>query len=184
MENKKIKKLVIVFIVFFAIQLQSQQKENYSAIRLIIENNKSEILMRKTKYGWMTPAINHKTRQTQKEVLDSLSSSYGIKITDLKLTGVFTYKYSFVNVVSTRLFYGAKFKSGAIKSSGLNEEVFWLTKKDALAKLGETVKSLKLMTNQVLTFPNTLWGGAFLLHRDKQNNLISRQLEGFYSLRN
>ena len=72
---------------------------------------------------------------------------------------------------------------GILQSLSSDEEVFWVPKNEALEKLGETVNSLKLMTNQVLSFPNTLWGGSFLLHRDKQKNLSAKQIEKFYSLR-
>ena len=175
--------IIILFFVFVSVQLQAQQKENYTVIRLVIVSDDNELLLRKTKYGWMTPAINYKTKQTQTEVIDSLSSGYGIQITDIKLAGVFTYRYVFADVVSTRLFYVAKHKNGILRSSSLDEEVFWVPKNIALEKLGETVDSLKLMISQVLNFPNTLWGGAFLLLRDQEKNLRSKQIEGFYSLR-
>ncbi len=54
------------------------------------------------------------------------------------------------------------YDSGIIKSPK-DEEVFWLPKEEAIKRLDSTVSSLSLMTNQIINYPDTLWGGSFIL---------------------
>jgi hypothetical protein len=58
----------------------------------------------------------------------------------------------------------------------------WMTKNEALSKLATTVPSLAQMTNQVISYPETLWGGSFELNRI-DGVLSSTVTEGFYPLR-
>ena len=130
---------------------QDNPQSNQTIIRLTIIKDNDKILMRKTKFGWMTPAIYYKERQTISEVLDSISGVYG------------------------------NYKSGQLKPKVGEEEIYWMPIKEALNKLESTVPSLMQMTKQILDYPNTLWGGSFILFREK-NKINSRMEEEFYPL--
>jgi len=155
---------------------------NSPVVRLIIINDKNEILMRKTKFGWMTPAYRFYSKQNIHQVLDSMAANYGITIKNPKLAGLFTYKYTFKEKADTRQLYVAKYKSGTIRFPK-DEEVLWLPKEEAIKKLDSTVSSLSLITNQILKYPNTLWGGSFILSK-VDGKLQSKVEENFYSLGN
>ncbi|UGU15888.1 hypothetical protein LS482_19685 [Sinomicrobium kalidii] len=154
---------------------------NQTVIRLTIIKDTDKILMRKTPYGWMTPSVYYKERQTIREVLDSISESYGITISEPFLKGLFTYKYEFKPTADMRQLYTAHYESGTLKSPSENEEVFWMPVEEALEKLENTVPSLKQMTRQTIEFPEILWGGSFILFREN-NKLNSRIEEDFYTL--
>ncbi|MEE9378708.1 MAG: hypothetical protein V3V33_11820 [Candidatus Lokiarchaeia archaeon] len=178
----------VALILFFLLtsiigfsQNQSVSPTNQTIIRLtIIKDNK--ILMRETGYGWMTPAIYFKGKQNVHEILDSLSGVYGIKISPPKLNGLFTYKYEFKPTADFRQLYTAKYESGDLKLIVGKEKICWMPIEEALLKLGSTVKSLEGMTKQVLEYPETIWGGSFVIDKDANWKLTSRVEENFYPL--
>jgi len=136
--------------------------------------------MRKTEYGWMTPAQRFYSKQNIHEFLTDLAGKYGVKTSSPKLAGLLTYKYTFKSNGDTRLFFVARYKEGKIVSPK-GEEVVWLPKKEAIEKLRSTVESLGTTTNQVLSYPKTIWGGSFLL--DVINGKLKSQVdEDFYPI--
>lgn len=182
------KKTISIFLlcltgIFSYGQAQETQPTNQTIIRLTVVKDNDKILMRNTKYGWMTPAVYFKEKQNIREVLDSMSGLYGIKISDPNLKGLFTYKYEFKTTADMRQLYVANYKSGSLKPSAEGEEVYWIPINEALDKLESTVPSLKQITKQIIEYPNTLWGGSFILYREHEK-MKSRIEEDFYPLMN
>ncbi len=103
--------------------------------------------MRKTKFGWMTPAHRFYSKQNVHQVLDSMATNYGITIKKTKLGGLFTYKHTFKEKADTRQLLVAKYKSGTIKSPHKDEDVLWLSKEETIKNLDAMVPSLGLMTD-------------------------------------
>lgn len=179
------KVIFLLLLIFISLNdnliAQEHPQPNQTIIRLTIIKDNDKILMRKTKFGWMTPAVYYKERQTISEVLDSISGVYGITISNPNLKGLFTYKYDFKSTSDMRQLYVANYKSGQLKPEVGEEEIYWVPIKEALNKLKSTVPSLMQMTKQILDYPNTLWGGSFILFREK-NKINSRMEEEFYPL--
>ena len=163
-------------------QNENVKPTNQTIIRLTIIKDSSKILMRETEYGWMTPAVYYKEKQNIHEITDSLSNVYGIKISNLNLNGLFTYKYKFKPTADIRQLYTAKYDSGDLKETVGKEKIYWMPIEEALTKLGTTVQSLEAMTRQVIEFPETLWGGSFVIDKDANWKLTSEIEEKFYSL--
>lgn len=188
---------IVLLVMLFATNAYSQQAQktkpktarvpqvvapaNSPVIRLTIVNDRNEILIRKTTYGWMTPAVRFNKKQNIQETLTTLAATYGIRLKKFALAGLFTYKYSFKPLADTRQFYVASYQSGSIISPK-GETVQWMSKKEALDKLSTTVLSLGAMTRQVLNYPETLWGGAFRLSK-KDGKLQAVAEADFYPLR-
>lgn len=178
--------LALTLIIWFLsiinyVHAQEAPPSNQTIIRLTVVNDNDEILMRKTQYGWMTPAVYFTERQNIHEVLDSLAGAYGIKISAPDLRGLFTYKYEFKSTADMRQFYVANYESGTLKPSTKEEEVYWMPIKEALNKLETTVPSLKQITEQTIDHPNILWGASFILYREN-GNMSSKIEEDFYPL--
>ena len=93
--------LFLTILISNSLFCQSTEKvdSNTTAIRLIILNDKGEVLLKNSTVGWLTIDTYFKERQTIKEVIDSLSNRYGVSITKPNLKGVFTYKYDFKNII-------------------------------------------------------------------------------------
>lgn len=179
------KKVVILFaLVLMSNFLLGQSKDNSdpnsTVIRLVILNDNDDILIKNSTIGWLTISTTFKQRQTINEVVDSLSNRYGITITKPNLKGVFTYKYSFKSSTYITQLYVAKSTTNDLPKNK-NVEFHWASKDGAIKKLKETIPSLGQMVNQVLDYPDVIWGGSFLLNREN-NEVSSLQTEDFYPI--
>jgi hypothetical protein len=156
--------------------------DNYTIQRLIVYNDKKEILMEKNWSGWQTPALRSNQNQSLKEGIDSMAKTIGISIDPIKLSGIFTYKYEGLpdhKEVSYRTHYSAKYKSGELIQTK-DKEYKWIPIKEAIDKIG--MEALKSETNQIVTNPKTIWGGSFLLtYKDGKLQTLNL-VEPFYPL--
>jgi hypothetical protein len=161
-----------------------KKADNYTIQRLIVFNTQNEILLEKGRNGWMTPSLRSNENQTLREGLDSLAKAIGISVKILKLSGLYTYKFKDLpdhKEVSYRTHYTAEYISGElIQPTQPDKEYKWIKVNDAIESISNT--ALKAETNQIIKFPNTLWGGSFL-YTYKDGKLESiKMTEDFYSL--
>lgn len=152
---------------------------NITVKRLIVLNDQNEVLMGKVEGGWYTLSHVYNKTQYVNEAMDSLANDYGIKIKDLELRGYFSYKYEYHPYSTLRSFYVAKYVSGNIKPSGEAEEMKWMPIAEAIEKT--PVESMKLGTEQILKYPDTLWGASFMVYRKGEHH-HARLEEDFYPL--
>lgn len=164
--------------------------DNYTVYRLIVFNEKDEILMLKNKAGWHTPALRSNESLSIKEAMNGLANSLGLTIDPPKLAAVYTYKFEGLpghRQVSFRTHFTARLKGGKLlqpsSSSGETDgEYFWMSVKDAMGKI--TFDSLKLETKQILENPKKIWGGSFLIIWKDDVYIGSKILEEPYPLSN
>ena len=182
---KKVIYLIILALINPPLYSQNSEKnpDSYTIQRLIIENDKKEILIYKGKSYWMTPAIRHNKELSIKEGLQQLAKSYGLKITQPKLAALYTYKFGFKKGVSFRSFYTADL-IGSNKTTPPSPitQAKWAPISDVTNVIGG-LEVRKQMLNHILQHPETLWGGSFYLYDDEQGVRQAKILERFYSLR-
>lgn len=161
----------------------TEKIDNYTIQRLIVFNDKNEILMEKNSFGWMTPALRSNQDESVKEGLNNLASQMGISVDSIKLAGVFTYKFKGLTDhpahVSFRTHYTAKYRSGALVQPK-DKEYKWLPVGEALEKIA--MESLKTETAQIIKFPKSVWGGSFLLVFKDGKMESSKMSEELYPL--
>ncbi len=180
------KVLIYLLIACLSTNLAAQPKhvthDSYTIQRLIIENNKGEILIYKGKKDWMTPALRHNKGMSITEALQLLASSYGLTISRPKLAGLFTYKFSFKEGVSFRSFYKAKLigDDDVFPPAPITETKWVAKRKIQSAITGLDVR--KEMLKQVIEYPKNVWGGSFYIYDDEQGQRKARVLEDFYPL--
>ena len=159
-----------------------KRADNYTIQRLIVFNDKKEILMEKYWGGWQTPALRSNQNQSLREGLDSMATAMGISTEPVKLAGIITYKYEGLpdhKEVSYRTHYTAKYKSGnPIKTK--DKEYHWLPIKEALEKI--SMEALKIETTQIVNNPKVVWGGSFLLTYKDDKLQTLKLVEEFYPL--
>ncbi len=111
--------------------------------------------------------------------MDSLALSRGIKISNLELRGYATYKFAYHSQISFRSYYVAKHAGGTIKLPKGGSVLKWLPVSKALPNI--PVEAIRLITKQMLEFPETVWGGSFLISEngERHETLV---LEEFYPL--
>ena len=161
-----------------------KKPDNYTIQRLLIFNDKKEILLEKGINGWMTPALRSNENQSLKEGLYGLAKSIGISIKIERLAGVFTYQFNGLpdhKEVSYRTHYTAKYLHGQlIQPKDPNREYRWFPVETAVDNISN--EALKAETNQIIKFPKTVWGGSFLYsYKDGEPEGI-KMTEDFYSL--
>lgn len=187
---KKISILLVLTCVVFSCKQQIVPQEqdshlepthNFTVNRLIILNDNNEMLMGKDEGNWYPIAETYDKPQFVMEGLNNLSKEVGIKTTAPKLHGYFSYKYEYHPFSTLRAFYVAKYVSGTIRPSGNWDEMRWMPIDEAIAKT--PVESIKMVTKQIVDFPDTLWGGSFVAFRKGEHH-HTRMVEDFYPLFN
>ena len=159
-----------------------KRADNYTIQRLIVFNDKKEILMEKYWGGWQTPALRSNQNQSLREGLDSMATAIGILTEPVKLAGIITYKYEGLpdhKEVSYRTHYTAKYKSG-IPIKTKDKEYHWLPVSEALGKI--SMEALKIETTQIVNNPKSVWGGSFLLTYKDDKLQTLKLVEEFYPL--
>ena len=179
------KNYFLVFTMLLTFQFANSQSKidedvNTTIIRLIVLNDHGEVLLKKASVGWLTIDTAFKKRQTINEVIDSLSSKYGVSILKPSLRGVFTHKYGFKNSTYVRQLYVAKSRTNELPTNK-NVEFIWASKEEAVEKLKGTLPAIGEMVKQIIEYPNTVWGGSFLVDR-KNGKATSRITEDFYPI--
>ncbi|GGG12628.1 hypothetical protein GCM10011344_11680 [Dokdonia pacifica] len=179
---KKYIQVVAMLLTIQCINAQSTIDEdvNTTIIRLIILNDNGDILLKKATVGWLTIDTAFKKRQTINEVIDSLSIKYGISISQPNLKGVFTHKYAFKNTTYIRQLYVARSTTNELPTNK-NVEFIWAPKEEAIEKLSGTLPAIGEMVNQIIAYPDVVWGGSFLVDR-KNGKITSKMTEDFYPI--
>ncbi len=181
----KIEKYISLLLVLSFVACKQQEdthhaaKENFVINRLIIINDKDEILMAKEQEVWASPAFLYSERQFVKESIDSLATAYGLTITSPQLHGQFSFKYDYQPYATLRNYYVAKYVSGTIKIPEPMEKVEWIPSAKAIEM--NTVTAIKQITEQIINYPKVVWGGSFLVSHEGDAH-PTKQVEAFYPL--
>lgn len=179
---KKVFLLFIIVLISNSLlgQAKKNSDQNTNVVTLIILNDNGEVLIKRATIGWITIGTFYEQRQTLNEVIDSLSNKYGVSISKPELKGVFTYKFGFNNSLSIRQFYVAKSTTNDLPKNK-NVEFHWAPKDEAIEKFSVTVPCLGQMVEQILDYPQVVWGGSFLINRENEKR-TSEQIEDFYPI--
>ncbi|WP_345331180.1 hypothetical protein [Mucilaginibacter defluvii] len=165
-------------------QAQTKTNDNYTVQYLIVFNNKNEILMMKNGLGWHTPAIRSDKPQAIREAMDSLSHTLGLRISNIKLSGVYTHKFRGVPdhpEVSFRTYYTALYQAGSINQlPGKGVEYYWIQTDKALPLLH--FEFMKQQIRPILRDREKVWGGTFLITWEKNQFKNSEIIENVYQL--
>jgi len=153
--------------------------ENFVINRVLIVNEKNEILMIREQSVWATPSYKYSERQYVKESVDSLANAYGVKIDSIKLHGQFSFKYDYQPYATLRNYYVAKYVSGDLKIPEGMAEVKWLPSAEAIEI--NTVTAIKQITEQIIKNPTVVWGGSFMVSHVGDDH-PTKQVEPFYPL--
>ncbi len=152
---------------------------NFTVERLIVLNDKGEVLMNKEAGNWYTfSAVFNKTQYVH-EVVDSIAQEYGFQVSQPELRGYFGFKYEYHPYATRRAYYVANYVSGTPKPSGIIEDIKWMPMEEALDKT--PVEAMKEGIRQILENPGILWGGSFEVYRKGEHH-HTRMTEPFYPL--
>lgn len=163
--------ILIVFLLIFRSNSFGQVEKEVSIFnRLLILNSENELLVVKIENTdmWVTPGY-YQTKQTISQGLDSIASTYGLKIETPILKGVFLLKRDINGKLSNsiRNIYTAKVNDIEFKKPKGIEEVKWLPIDNAMKQI--TFPHINLQIAQIMNNPNKIWGGS--LSQFKENGV-------------
>ncbi len=176
-----------VIFIFAGTFLFAQETGNdsYTIQRLIIYNEKGEILLQQHPNGWMTPALRHNTEVTTNRGLQDLASGFGLQITLPQLQGIFMYFHSDHKKPSFRQHYSARLEGGQLSIPEDLLDAQWFLPEVAVEKMllpeSKIVDVVGETTRQILYHPDTIWGGSFLLVKTDEKTR-SEVMESYYPI--
>ncbi len=182
------KLLLLSFIILFGLKSFAQETGNdsYTIQRLLIYNQKGEILLEKNDFGWMTPALRHNSKATIKDGLMDLASEFDLKISSPKISGIFMFMADYKPISQFRQHYSCNIVDGQLKVPENKKDAQWfsISKAIEMMSLPDTKAPFVIrdMTQQLLYYPEIIWGGTFLLSK-KDGKISYKTTENFYPLR-
>ena len=177
------KVLAIIFVVLVYSQNTQAQSDISIFHRLLIFNSNNEMMVVKieNRNFWVTPGLYQSKEQSIKSGLDSIASTYGVDLKEIKLKGTFILKRDLNGKRSTSLrnVYTATVKNISEKKPKGIDKIIWLSPEKALKQI--TFPHINAMIEQITRNPDQVWGGTLLQFRE--NDLWKTKiLEEFYAL--
>ncbi len=178
-------RILFIIIGLFISQLSIGQVDKSISIfhRLLIYNADDELMVVKIENAdfWVTPGMYQNEKQSIRQGLDSIASTYGITIESFELKGLFILKREInsENSTSLRNVYIAKVKEITPKTPQGIHKVEWLTHQEAMEKIN--LPHITAMIQQIKENPESIWAGTLLQYRE-ESNWKCKIIEDFYKL--
>ncbi len=174
---------LVLFMLLTNINSFGQVEKEISVFnRLLILNSENELLVVKIENVdmWVTPGF-YQTKQEIRQGLDSIASTYGLKIKTPELKGVFLLKRDIngESSTSTRNIYTAKTKDKELKKPKGIEDAKWLPVNKAVELI--TFPHINSMIEQIMNNPKKVWGG-YLSQFKENGKWKTKILQDFYVL--
>ncbi len=175
-------KIMIMMAVLLSSVYAQENNENTEFHRLLISNEKNELLVVKIKNTdfWVTPGLYAVHNDSINNKLHQLAEDYGLTLTALTLRGQFQLKNKKTQVVLNRHFYRAHVNQYMPKIPDNIDSIRWLPFVEAMKLM--TFPHIKLLTKQVIDYPDLLWAGTVLRYK-KDHEYKAEIVEPFYQLR-
>jgi len=175
--------LVVLLFVFTCISVKAQESEVTTFHRMLILNKENKLLVVKIKNKdiWVTPGLYQNSKQTIKQGIDSIASTYGFKVFDVALRGMYGLKTPSENFYSTRNIFVMKTDATNVILPEIIGEVVWLDMNEAVKRI--SFPHINAFIKDVFMFPNAIRFGT--IERIESNGkLISKVSEIFYCSKN
>ena len=174
---------LVIFMLLASINSFGQVEKEISVFnRLLILNSENELLVVKIENAdmWVTPGF-YQTKQTIRQGLDSIPSTYGLKIEMPELKGIFLLKRDINGELSTstRNIYTAKTKDRELKKPKGIEDAKWLPVNKAVEQI--TFPHINAMIEQIMNNPKKVWGGYLSQFKDN-GQWKTKIVQDFYVL--
>ena len=158
---------------------------NYTTQNVMILNEEGQILMQRNFMGWSTPGTRYDKRLTIEESLADLAGQYGVQLCDIRLAGLFSYRYSYTPAISTRSHYFARSAGGSARPPKGFDELRWVDRDKVIGLMASDTQkappALVELTRKMIQEPGQIWGGAFSIWQEG-DLYRSRMVQPFYAL--
>ena len=179
---------ILIVVLTFGQLVLSQETGNdtYTIQRLLIYNEKGEVLLERNDFGWMTPALRHNTKTTIGNGLKQLAKEFNLDISSPKIAGIFMFIPDYKPISQFRQHYKCQKVDGELHVPADRKDAKWfsISKAIEVMSLPETQAPsvIREMTQQLLYYPKITWGGTFGLSKDGNGKITHQVLENYYPL--
>ena len=180
---------IVIFLLLIASQSSFAQGKSKVSIfhRLVVYNAKNEIMLVKIKGAdvWVTPGFYQDTIQFSKQGLHDVAATYGMKISDPELQGVFSMRRETggKKEMLIRNIYRCKYLEGEVHFPENQpfsiSEIKWLPMNEALKTLSHI--SVRTLLTQTHHNPTIVSGGSIVVYREGKEWKV-KIAEEFYPL--
>ena len=173
-------KITFVIFILFVNTNTGYSQENYSFMKLLIENDKEEILLVKWDGEWELPGDKFNEAKSISIFLEGIAETVGVGIEDHKLFGLYTQKWRGVNYLTLMHYYKADYVTGDLKIPSDCTDVRWFSKSDALQKI--PYDNMKFMIKWLDDNPGKIASTSFERFKDANKKTVYFQKEEWHSL--
>ena len=173
-------KQLFTIILFISATSQTIGQSNYSFMKLMIENEKGEVLLVKWDGEWELPGEKFNKPESLTSFLDGMAASVGIKSNNYKLFGLYTQRWQGAGYLTLMHYYQASFLSGDLVVPEDCTDVAWFTKEKALEVI--PYDNMKYMIRWNQEKPGKIASAAFERYKDKNDRTIYKPIENWFSL--
>lgn len=180
--------LLLLFLLLLALQSYTQETGNdtYTIQRLLIFNEKGEVLLEQNDFGWMTPALRHNSKTTIVDGLKDLAAEFNIDISSPKIAGIFMFMPDYKPISQFRQHFRCQKVDGDLVVPENKKDARWFSISKAVEMMSlpgtKAPAVIRDMTQQVLYYPEIIWGGTFELSKDVDGKITHGLLENYYPL--
>ena len=176
---KRLTFLILLF-GFHLISNGQDKKDNYSFMKLLVTNEKGEILLLGDKDGLEITGARYNDSLSIHEFVTWMGDRMGNMIKDIRLRGLLTFHYESRSNPTLMHYYTAKYDSGDLILPIGCEKIEWveISKSAELIPFDEMNKIIEKIENCVYLF-----GGSFRIWKDPvSGKRKSEIMEPFYKL--
>jgi len=172
--------LLTLLMGFCFVSHGQDKKDNYSFMKLLVTNEKGEILLLGDKDGLEITGARYNDSLSIKEFVHWMGDRMGIKIKNIRLRGLLTFHYAWKTNPTVMHYYTAEYESGVLVLPTGCEKIEWveISKAEELIPYDEMNKIIGKIGKC-----DYLFGGSFRIWKDPvTGKRKSEFLEPFYKL--
>lgn len=180
METQPVARLGVYFLVVFLLSFTAHSQENYSFFKLLIKNQKDEILLVKWGDEWELPGAKFNEPKSIKVFLEDLASTTGVEVIDHQLFGIYTQRWKGANYLTLMQYYKATYVSGKLTIPSDCTDVGWFSLEESLDKI--PYDNMKFMIQWEDEKPSKIASAAFERYKDQNNATQYETVEDWHAV--
>lgn len=169
-----------LFIAFMLSGHHVRSQENYSFMKLLVENDKNEILLVKWEGEWELPGAKFNEPSSVKKFLQKMAGTLGVEVENHQLFGLYTQRWKGLNYLTLMHYYKASYVSGELKVPDDCTDIGWFSLEEALGKI--PYENMRSMIKWRAKNPGKVASAAFERYKDENNATQFVTLEDWHSL--
>ena len=157
------------------------QQKNFSYFKLVVTNEKEEMLLVQYKGIWELPGKKYIDTRTISQFTAFMSEELGVIHEDLRLRGLFSFYYNEAKNPILFNYYSSKYKSGTIIAPSDCTDIAWFSIEEALKII--PFETMRLVLGKMYKQKGYVWGASMRIHKEA-NSIINSVImeEEFYPL--